>query len=96
MISQWTGNADIRYSSPEAATPAVPGEESETMKSVQARRTEPKTVGPLEDLPAEEQLKRNLKLAALLREWENDNSGHDEEFWPVLKAELERRTVPCS
>jgi hypothetical protein len=60
------------------------------MRSVQARRMEAKTVDPWEDLPAEEQLKRNLKLAALLREWENDTSGHDEDFWPVLKAELER------
>lgn len=51
---------------------------------------EPKAVDPWEDLPAEEQLKRNLKLAALLREWENDPTGEGERFWPILKAELDR------
>jgi hypothetical protein len=90
MISQWTSNADIRYTSPEVATPAMLGEESETMKSVQARRTEPKAVDAFEDLPAEERLERNRKLAALLREWENDPTGEGERFWPILKAELDR------
>jgi hypothetical protein len=60
------------------------------MRSVQAQRMEAKTVDSWEDLPAEEQLKRNLKLAALLREWENDPTGEGERFWPILKAELDR------
>lgn len=61
------------------------------MRSVQARRMATKTADPLEDLPAEEQLERNRKLAALLREWENDPTGEGERFWPILKAELDRR-----
>jgi hypothetical protein len=60
------------------------------MRSVQARRVESKAVDPFDE-PVEERLERNRKLAALLREWENDPSGHDREFWPILKAELERR-----
>lgn len=61
------------------------------MRSVQARRTDVKVADPFEDLPAEEQLERNRKLAALIRKWQKDTTGHDVEFWPVLKAELERR-----
>jgi hypothetical protein len=64
------------------------------MRPVRTRRMdarrEAKAVGPFEDLPAEEQLERNRKLAALLREWENDPTGEGERFWPILKAELDR------
>lgn len=34
---------------------------------------------------------RYRRLAALIREWEADPTGHDEEFWPILQAELDRR-----
>ena len=59
------------------------------MRSVQARRMEARTADSFEDLPAKEQLERNRKLAALIRKWQKDTTGHDREFWPVLKAELE-------
>lgn len=61
------------------------------MRSVQARHPEATPANPFEDLPAKEQLERNRKLAALIRKWQKDTTGHDVEFWPVLKAELERR-----
>ena len=61
------------------------------MRSVQARQERATAANPFEDLPAEEQLERNRKLAALLREWENDPTGEGERFWPILKAELDRR-----
>jgi hypothetical protein len=60
------------------------------MRSVQAQRIEARVADPFEDLPAEEQLERNRKLAALLREWENDPTGEGKLFWPILKAELDR------
>ncbi|HEX3129539.1 MAG TPA: hypothetical protein VH394_19535 [Thermoanaerobaculia bacterium] len=56
------------------------------MRSVQPRHIKIKA----ED-PVEERLERNHKLAALIQEWQKDTSGHDRDFWPVLKAELERR-----
>ncbi|HEX6862774.1 MAG TPA: hypothetical protein VF414_08165 [Thermoanaerobaculia bacterium] len=34
---------------------------------------------------------RYRRLAALIGEWEADPTGHDEEFWPILQAELDRR-----
>jgi hypothetical protein len=52
---------------------------------------EAQTAAHFEELPAEEQLERNRKLAALLREWENDPTGEGRLFWPILKAELDRR-----
>jgi excisionase family DNA binding protein len=37
-----------------------------------------------------EQRERAQKLKRLLREWMADESGHDEECWPKLKAVLEQ------
>ena len=34
---------------------------------------------------------RYRRMAALLKEWRADPTGHGKEFWPILEAELERR-----
>jgi len=34
---------------------------------------------------------RYRRLAALIRHWEVDSTRHDEELWPILEAELNRR-----
>ncbi len=61
------------------------------MKSAQARPQEqPVKRGSLADSD-DVRRERYRRLAALLREWEADPTGHDQEFWPVLQAELGRR-----
>ena len=58
------------------------------MKSAKARN-----FGSLNDSEAERR-ERYGRLAALIREWEADPTGHSEEFWPLLQAELEGRNNP--
>ena len=41
-----------------------------------------KTLAPARD-------KKNLSLAALIESWLEDESGHDERFWPLLEKDLE-------
>ena len=62
------------------------------MKSAQARPQEhPVKRGSLAD-SEEVRRERYRRLAALIREWEADPTGHDEKFWLLLKAELEGRS----
>lgn len=61
------------------------------MKSAQARPQEhPVKRGSLAG-SEEVRRERYRRLAALIREWETDPTGHDEKFWPILQAELDRR-----
>ena len=61
------------------------------MKSAQAHLQEhPAKRGSLAD-SEEVRRERYRRLAALIREWKSDPAGHDEEFWPILQAELDRR-----
>ena len=61
------------------------------MKSAQARPQEhPAKRGSLAD-SEEVRRERYRRLASLIGEWEADPTGHDEEFWPILHAELDRR-----
>jgi predicted RNase H-like HicB family nuclease len=58
------------------------------VKSAQARPQEhPVKRGSLAD-SEEVRRERYLRLAALIREWEADPTGHDEELWPLI-AELD-------
>jgi len=38
-------------------------------------------------------MERNLKAAALLREWMADESGYDEEVWPALEQALKEDPI---
>ena len=53
--------------------------------------TSQRAAGPkpwVDPLPPAERTERNLKAAALLRDWMADDSGYDEEVWPVLEQAL--------
>jgi len=61
------------------------------VKSAQARPQEhPPKRGFLAD-SEEVRRERYRRLAALIGEWEADRTGHDEQFWPILQTELDRR-----
>jgi hypothetical protein len=47
-------------------------------------QSSPREARPYDDLRG-----RNARALELLREWLADESGYDEEVFPVLKAELE-------
>ena len=44
-------------------------------------------------LPREERLKRNRQAAALLRKWMADDSGYDEQVWPVVEQTLKEDPI---
>jgi hypothetical protein len=61
------------------------------VKSAQARPQEhPAKRGSLADSEAVRR-ERYRQLAALVGEWEANPAGHDDELWPILQAELDRR-----
>jgi hypothetical protein len=47
----------------------------------------------VDPLPPAERMERNRKAAALLREWMADDSGYDEEVWPVLEQALKEDSI---
>jgi hypothetical protein len=47
----------------------------------------------VDPLPPAERMERNRKAAALLREWMADDSGYDEEMWPVLEQALKEDPI---
>jgi hypothetical protein len=58
--------------------------------------TKRRAAGPTpwaDPLPPAERMERNLKAAALLREWMADDSGYDEEVWPVLEQALKEDPI---
>lgn len=58
--------------------------------------TKPQAAGPklwVDPLPPAERMERNLKAAALLREWMADDSGYDEEVWPALEQALKEEPI---
>jgi hypothetical protein len=65
-------------SQPSSRNPAFPGAEPQS-------RSRKRTVSPLE---------RNRAAQQLLRTWLADDSGYDEETWPVLKRALEEDRAP--
>lgn len=86
MISQAAGGVDFGYTWPASDT-----EERPNLKSAQARSLQhPVNRGSLDDSD-EVRRERYRRLAALIQEWEADPTGHDETFWPILQAELDRR-----
>jgi len=58
--------------------------------------TKQRPAGPkpwVDPLPPAERMERNRKAAALLREWMADDSGYDEEMWPVLEQALKEDPI---
>jgi hypothetical protein len=56
-------------------------------------KTPPQDTTPVFD--RDETCKRNAAARQLLQEWLADESGYDEETWPLLKSALEaNRTAP--
>ena len=47
----------------------------------------------VDPLTPAERMERNRRAAALLREWMADDSGYDEEMWPVLEQALKEDPV---
>jgi excisionase family DNA binding protein len=57
-------------------------------------RTPPPSTGPTFVLPSpEEQKKRAARVIQLLEQWMADESGYDEEAWPIVKRLIEENRM---
>jgi hypothetical protein len=69
-------------------TTRVLGEEAVAARDVAAEEDGYQNETP--PLPSTDERERGRKAIRLLDEWMADESGHDEEYWPKLKAVLEQ------
>jgi hypothetical protein len=61
------------------------------MKSRAPATTEP----PVSGSEDQERQSRYSQAAELLREWQDDESGYDEEIWPLLDEDLPSLRMRC-
>lgn len=61
------------------------------MKSEATPRTETAVAEP----PEQSRERRYRQAAELLREWKDDETGYDDEIWPLVEEDLSSLRVRC-